>query len=197
MTDAEVLESIAKGGVARKKALNQFFKREKLWNTVIQQVHRMGGSANEAEDVFQEAVIIFDRNIRSGKFKGQSNLETYFIGIAKWYWVAQRRKMGKETEFNPAIHDSQMESHEGSLFSKDRRQLLEMALKQLGNRCRLILQLWAQSFSMKEIALQVDFMKNNQADEVRAKKEAYRCRKRLSQFVQSQPQLMESLSAFR
>ncbi len=197
ISDELIIEKISSGGLERKAALGSFFKREKLWNTVIQQVIKLGGSAGEAEDVFQEAVIIFDRNIRAGKFKGQSNLDTYFVGIAKWYWIAQRRKKGKETELNPEFHDSQLDSHEHLVFEKDRKNLLNQALKQLGDRCRLILKLWAQNFSMKEIAFQVDFFKNDQPDEIRAKKEAYRCRKRLSEFVKSQPQLLASLNAFR
>ncbi len=197
MNDELIIEMIREGGLERKKVLSNFFKREKLWNTVIQQVIKLGGSTAEAEDVFQEAVIIFDRNIRADKFKGQSNLETYFIGIAKWYWIAQRRKKGKETELNPELHDSEEESHEHLIFEKDRRNLLNQAIMQLGDRCKLILNLWAQNFSMKEIALQVDFIKNDLPDEIRAKKEAYRCRKRLSEYVKSQPQLLQSLSALR
>jgi len=197
INDEWVINQIQAGGLERKQVLGAFFKREKLWNTVIQQVLKLGGSTAEAEDVFQEAVIIFDRNIRAGKFKGQSNLETYFVGIAKWYWIAQRRKKGKETELNPELHDSQLDSHEHLVFDKDRKKLLNQALMQLGDRCKIILRLWAQNFSMKEIARQVDFIKNDLPDEIRAKKEAYRCRKRLSEFVKSQPQLLQSLSAFR
>jgi RNA polymerase sigma factor (sigma-70 family) len=195
--DDLIVEKINAGGLERNQVLSTFFKQEKLWNTVIQQVIKLGGSTAEAEDVFQEAVIIFDRNIRAGKFKGQSNLETYFVGIAKWFWIAQRRKKGRETELNPEIHDSQEDSHEYLVFEKDRKNLLNQALMQLGDRCIIILKLWAQSFSMKEIALQVDFTKDGQPDENRAKKEAYRCRKRLSAYVKSQPQLMQSLNALR
>ena len=195
--DDLIIERINAGGLERKETLSIFFKQEKLWNTVIQQVIKLGGSTAEAEDVFQEAVIIFDRNIRAGKFKGNSNLETYFVGIAKWYWIAQRRKKGRETEWNPEIHDGQEDSHEHLVFEKDRKNLLNQALMQLGDRCKIILKLWAQNFSMKEIALQVDFIKNELPDEIRAKKEAYRCRKRLSDYVKSQPQLLQSLSSLR
>lgn len=197
LTDAEIIKAIITGGLARKKVLEDFFKREKLKKIIIKQVSGMGGSANDADDVFQEAMIIFDRNIRDKKFKEKSSLETYFVSIAKWYWLSQRRKLGRETELNPNTHDSELESHENSMFKKDRRQLLDQALQQLGKRCQLILTLWGENFSMKEIATQADLMKDNNPDEVRAKKEAYRCRKRLRDFVQSQPKLLESLSALR
>ena len=96
--DSELLESIKGAPDERMRALKHLFQSQELKSFVIKYVCAHGGFIQDAEDVFQETVIIFDRAIRENKFNGQSSLKTYFWGIAKWRWLGIQRKNGRNIE---------------------------------------------------------------------------------------------------
>ena len=100
-SESQLLDAFQQGGEFREKALRQIYRDDKWRKSVIFYVVTHGGNPSDAEDVFQDTIILFDRQIREGNFKGQSSLATYFMGIAKWRWVSLRRKFGGDLELKP------------------------------------------------------------------------------------------------
>ena len=111
MTDADILSDIRQGGAKRDKALQQLYNNDMLKKTILGYVTKQGGHLPDAEDVFQDTLVLFDRQIREGNFKGQSSLTTYFTGIAKWRWYSIRRKFRALVEPDPG-NDAPTESIE-------------------------------------------------------------------------------------
>lgn len=188
-TDETLLAAIQGGGQGREKALRQMYLRPGLRETVIRFVLDNGGSRTDAQDVFQETFVLFDRNLREGRFEGKSTLATYFVAIAKWHWVTLRRQQGRYQELSPTQYDGEVESPEAETLRAEHKELLAEAMGHIGERCRELLRLYQLEYSMEEIAQQMNY---SGADT--AKKEAYRCRMRLREHLENHPFWAEYLN---
>ena len=182
LTDSELLAAIQQGGQRREGILRQIYQDDKLRKTIVHHIVNHGGNSYDAEDVFQDAIILFDRQIREGNFKGQSSWSTYFIGIAKWRWYSLRRKFGGVLEFKPGEYDEPTESLEAHVIENERRKIIDEILSKIGDRCKNLLKLYKLSYSMEEIADELGL-----SSPELAKKNAYECRKKFKDFVTNNP----------
>lgn len=187
-TDERLANAIRKGGAEREAALQAIYQKPGLRETVIKLVLDQGGNRDDALDVFQETLLLFDRNLRDGRFEGRSTLATYFVGIAKWRWFGVRRQRGRITELTPDQYDGLVESPEAEVLRAEHRGWLDEALGQIGERCRQLLRLYQSDYSMEEIAQTMQY-----ANPDVAKKEAYRCRMRFRELLEQQPQWKDLL----
>ena len=190
-SDDTIQAGIQSGGPAREQALKRLYQLPGLREAVVRYVLDHGGSRQDAQDIFQEALVLFDRNLREGRYEGKSSLRTYFVAIAKWRWVTVRRQQGRYTEISPLHYDGEVDSPEAETIRSEYRELFQEALGQIGDRCRDLLKLYQLEYSMEEIA---QLMQYNSADV--AKKEAYRCRMRFRELLENHPEFSALLNAF-
>lgn len=177
-----LLDAIRQGGPPREAALQAIYQKPGLRETVIRHVLDRGGSRDDAMDVFQETLVLFDRNLRLGRFEGRSSLATYFVGIARWNWQAQRRRRGRMAQWQDEHYEGQVESPEADVLRAEHRSWLEAVLGRIGERCRELLRLYQLDYSMEEITAAMQY-----ANADVAKKEAYRCRMRFRELLEQQP----------
>ena len=190
-TDEALIEDIRSGGSAREDALKRIYLLPGLRESVFRYILEHGGSRQDAQDIFQESIVLLDRNLREGRFEGKSALSTYFVAIAKWRWVTVQRQQGRYTELAPAHYDAEVDSPEADTIRSEYRELFLEALAQIGDRCRELLQLYQLEYSMEEIAQKMQY---GSADV--AKKEAYRCRMRFRELLENHPQFAALLNGF-
>lgn len=190
-TDEALVEGIRSGGSAREDALKRIYLLPGLRESVFRYILEHGGSRQDAQDIFQESIVLLDRNLREGRFEGKSALSTYFVAIAKWRWVTVQRQQGRYTELAPAHYDAEVDSPEADTIRSEYRELFLEALAQIGDRCRELLQLYQLEYSMEEIANKMQY---GSADV--AKKEAYRCRMRFRELLENHPQFAALLNGF-
>jgi DNA-directed RNA polymerase specialized sigma24 family protein len=132
MNNTELLWAFKHGGLQRENALKHIYENEKLRQSVTQLIMNNGGNIQDAEDVFQDTLILFDRQIREGNFKGDSTWATYFVGIVKWRWVSVKRKFGRETELKIEHFSGQVESVEARAIENEKRELIDEVLTKIG-----------------------------------------------------------------
>lgn len=130
---------------------------------------------HEAVDIFQDAVIIFYRNITSGKVdRLKSSIKTYLFAIGKHLWLKRFRKK-QRTSYLEELPDISYEGWDTSIIqeveSADQRARLDAALGQLDEKCRRLLVLaYFHRYSTEALQHEFDY---SSADVVRTKK--YRC----------------------
>ncbi len=176
-SDTALIEAICGSLAEREAALHFIFNNESLFQRVVNYVLNQGGSQYDGEDVFQESVIIFDRSIREGKFKGNSSLQTYFFGITKWYFYTERRKQKTFIALNDQYFEVE-DDFESGIIKEDEQELLHGILAQIGTKCKDLLQMASITKSNKELAALKNF---SSAD--MARKEVYRCREKLRTLI--------------
>lgn len=182
LSDDQLLKMITGTEPARELGLHHIFQNQDWINSVKQQVLQNRGTEIDSEDTFQETVIIFDRSLRRGTFKGDSNLKTYFVGIAKKVWWGHlRKKIGKDLNLEQI--EDQAESVEAHYISTEKKEFLWQALEKTGQRCQQLLELYMKQYSYQEIAERLAF-----SSAELAKKEGYRCRMKLRDFFKTNPE---------
>ncbi|MFN0212660.1 MAG: RNA polymerase sigma factor [Saprospiraceae bacterium] len=187
--DSELLEALQGSDSEREHALQHFFENPRLLPWVLRHVRLQGGSEQDGKDVFEESFLIFERQVRMGHFRGESTLETYFHGIARWQWLAFRRKNRPTTDFETQLEmPSEDCSPEKILISEERRVILSGLMAQVGERCQKLLGLFQLNYSMREIREQMGFA----SDQVAAN-EVHGCREKLKKIIQKHPESLDAL----
>jgi RNA polymerase sigma factor (sigma-70 family) len=182
-SDADLIQAICGSVDERDAALHFLFNDDNALNKVRNYVVTQGGTAEDGEDVFQETVILFDRNIRQEKFRGDSSLKTYFFAISKWYWLTERRKRKDFIELDAHQYENLEEGIELQIIKTEDRDLLHSVLAQIGEKCKELLLLTGIA-SHKEIAEIKAYSSGDMA-----KKEVYRCREKLRNLIDQHPAL--------
>lgn len=189
-SDNELIAFIKQGGTQRQRALRQLYKDQTLRSKVVRFVQNNSGNFQDGQDMYQEGLIVFDRNIREDKFRGETSLQGYLYSICRFLWMNQIRKQSKInlTDDHSTMDQTELVTPEVSMVSEERKNLLREVIAQLGERCQKILELWKLSYSMDEIAKQMGF-----SSAAMARKNKYRCHKSLMDYLEKNPQLMEQL----
>lgn len=184
-SQAAIIEALTGGEPEqRREALHYMFRDSALRERTVAHVRKHGGNRQDGEDVFQEAIIIFDRKLRLGAYRGEGNIEAFFMGIVRWHWFNEQHKADnaatvsvENTPEPPPAGDPEVE-----YLISERREQFEKLLLQLTDKCRKLLKMYQLDFTMDEIAIQMGF-----ANSGVAKKEAFLCRKRFRALLLKYP----------
>ena len=68
----------------REKAFMALYK--KVFPAVAKYINKMGGSFDEAKDIFQDALVIYYEKMVSASIELQTNEQAYLLGIARHLW---------------------------------------------------------------------------------------------------------------
>lgn len=186
--DAALMAALQGNEAERRRALQYFFQNPRLMAWVLRHVAVQGGSVQDGKDVFEESFIVFERQLRTGHFRGESSLETWFHGIARWQWMAMRRKKRPLLDVDdiPALPSEH--TPEKILISEERRVILQALIAQVGERCQKLLGFYQLHYSMREIREEMGY-----ASEQVAANQIHDCREKLKKLIHQQPENMELL----
>ena len=185
-TNEALVQAISTGGREEEKALSYLIRKE--FGKIRTFILLRNGSEMDAEDVFQEGLTALILNVRKEVFKGESAVSTYLFAICKGIWFKRFQKIVREQEHrqNLTIVEDDPETPEISLLDAEQRQLLWQLFDQLREKCREVLFLWASSYSMGEIATQLDY---GNAQVAMNKKN--KCLKQLHQLMEERPEVQQ------
>ncbi|MGK6351960.1 RNA polymerase sigma factor [Parapedobacter sp. DT-150] len=173
--DLKTIEGVALGDAT---ALTGLYKD--YFPMVLHMVVQNNGTAEEAKDIFQEAVIVLYDKIKQGNFELSSKLKTYIYAICRRLWLKQLASHGQ------AAHDisgyEEVISVEDDLARHEEHDLqlslMEEALDKLGEPCRTIIHdFYIVNLSMQEICEKFGY---TNADN--AKTQKYKCLQRLKKL---------------
>ena len=142
------------------------------------------GSADDARDIFQEAMIVLFEKSRSGSFELSSQLKTYIYSVCRRLWL---KKLNQNQRYSGQIENMEETIPvEEDLESHEKRNtdfiLMENAMSKIGEPCKSLLDAYyIQKKHMQEIA--ADFGYTN-ADN--AKTQKYKCLMRLKKLFFAQ-----------
>jgi RNA polymerase sigma factor (sigma-70 family) len=186
--DSEILAALQGTEAERGRALQHFFENPRLLEWVLHYIRTHGGTEQDGKDVFEEAFLIFERQLRTGHFRGESSLETWFHGIARWQWAALQRKVRPAMETDQVSLPSSQPDPEKLLIKEERRVILEWLFVQIGERCKRLLGYFQLDYSMREIQRLMGY-----ASEQVAANEVHSCRAKLKKLIQQHPEQLEAL----
>ena len=156
LTDEEIITGLRK---RENRVLQYIYKNS--YNPVKQLVVHNAGSDSDAEDIFQEALIVIFKKLKEDPdFNLTSAFSTYIYSIARLLWLKNLRQI-KKIEIDPLNRDMEerIEFEEpGPIHDKDLRMAIyQRTLMKIPEDCQKILKLTAQDITSKEIARQLGF----------------------------------------
>jgi len=182
-TEQQLLAALAQG---EREATEQIYRQN--YRIINGWLLKNGGSATDADDLFQEAMVVLFSKSQSEEFRLTCSVGTYLFAISKhlWYKKLQRKSRdpialldntGNDDEENDSgiAYEEDIDAHEEREAHYNQ---LDEALEQIGEPCRSILKAYYhQDKSMQEIA--ADFGYTNTDN---AKTQKYKCLTRLKKI---------------
>ena len=92
LKDEELVNMIKAGAASREKALHQIYTNTTVKGKLANMITNNSGNYHDAEDIYQEAIIVLDRNIREGHYRLDGSLASYLYSTGKFLWMNHLRK---------------------------------------------------------------------------------------------------------
>ncbi len=179
--DQQILDGLLADGLSERRYTQLFY--EQYMDFIYSGIKRHGLSFEDAQDAYSDAVIGTCRQIRQGRFRGESKLSTYLFQAFSNRCVDRIRKNSSH------VIEEEVEQYQ-HLPDKARNILKQLELQeelsevkrlmdQLGEKCRRILiEAEYYGYTMEEIAERMGFNKGATASNIK-----YRCMKRLRDLL--------------
>ena len=175
--DSEIIEGIKKGDSHTIKQLYQIH-----FPPIAHMIINNRGSREEAQDIFQETVMVLYHKISEGDFILSSKLQTFLYAVSRRLWLKHLTR--GEAKFRMDTLDSCSESlvAEEAIEEHQRKEAnlihMEVALNGLGEPCRTILyDFYIKGHSMTAICEKFGY---TNTDNVKTQK--YKCLQRLKKL---------------
>jgi RNA polymerase sigma factor (sigma-70 family) len=167
MNDPKIIELIRTG--KSDTALNALYAHFPMMRKMIRS---NGGSPDDAEDIFQEALFLLVRKVREGDFRLSAKLSTYLFSVCRWLW---KDELKKRKHYVPYLETGLTGTEEQELAeaieNESRTQLAERVVNELKERCKELLLLFYEGrMRLKEIAAKMGYSSENTA-----KNQKYKC----------------------
>ena len=138
------------------------------------------GSADDAKDIFQEAMIVLYEKVRSGSFELNCLIKTYLYSVCKRLWLKRLQHMSRyappiEDPESTVSVDDELEEHE----KRDAEfEMMNKAICSLGEPCKSLLEAYyLQKQNMQVIAASFGYTNSD-----KAKNQKYKCLMRLKKI---------------
>ncbi len=180
----DIKEKVLLKGLALgdKKAIETIYKDN--FNMVQSLVINNNGSAQEAKDIFQEAMIVLLEKSRSANFELNCQIKTYVYSVCRRIWLKRLQQFNRYSgEIEGMLGTVAVEEDVEEYEKRDEEfAMMEKAIAGLGEPCKgLIEAFYIQKRNMQDIASQFGY---TNADN--AKNQKYKCLMRLKKLFFAQ-----------
>ncbi len=176
MKDHQIIEVLQSGRPS--KGLQRLYK---YYPKVKGMICGKGGQPVDADDIFQDALVVLCKKVQDPTFSLTSSLDTYLFGICKFLWNNEGRKRQNQnhTSFEGDWEDQHWKDIEAIAEKERRFKKAEQIIADLSERCKeLLMYFYHQAMSMKEIAEKMRF-----SSEKVAKNQKYKCLERAKDML--------------
>ena len=157
-------------------------------------VTQNSGSEQDAEDIFQEVILVFIEVLKKDKFRGESSISTFLYSLSRNIWLNELKKRGR-SKLRDAVFEKGKDQADPDtsqlIIHREMKATLMQLVDQLGENCKkILLAFYFENLAMSEILKNMQY-ENEQV--VRNKK--YKCLKQLEQMLSAEPGLAKNLKS--
>lgn len=150
------------------------------------------GSVDEAHDIFQDAIIIFYKQVKNRKFDEKYKIAGFLYSVSRNLWINRAKRMQRQVELSDKESYIQVDDDVlGDIITDERIALINELLGKIGENCKEILMYSVyKKLSMKEICEVMGYSSENTA-----KTRNYKCKQKLIKLVKDNQFLSDELKA--
>ncbi len=148
-------------------------------------INRNNGGAQDAKDVFQEAIMAVIRNLEENKVDGNVLFWSYFSSVCRYIWFNQLKKPESESLNEEEMADSYSLGEEEIEEVEDSFQMgiFQRNFKNLEDTCQKLLKMFFKGTPIKKITLKLGFKSDNYT-----KKRKHLCKEKLVRSIKEDPE---------
>lgn len=145
---------------------------------------RYGCDPENAKDIFQDVLMAFYENVKSGKLTEiTSDLKTYLFAIGKFKLINFQKKEARKVTFDTSSLINSQHLNEDSMADKEEQEFIKSTINRFLNEqcedCKKVLEMYYfEELDMKTIADKMGYKNANVA-----KKKKYECFKKMAEMV--------------
>jgi len=182
MNKDQIIEGIIRGD---QYTLNHFYRKQTDY--VGGFILGNQGNLEDVEDTVQEALIELYKKLKFDGLQIKSSISTYFFGMCKNIWLT-RLKSKKRLIIRDIKADGKEDvndSLKNYLEEDEKRHLYLRSFQKLNDENRLVLGLYFDGKSMREIAKTMGFTEGN------TRKKKFKAKKKLMEIIEKDPMYRE------
>lgn len=168
MADEKIIELLRAN-----KTDKAFYKLYADFPKVQKMILAKGGTKDDAQDIFQEALIIFYKKVTETDFKLTAKIGTYLYSVSRFLWKDQSAKHlnNKDSDLPEMLTSHEQEELEQMLVKESKLKSIEKVLETISKKCQEIFEMfYFKKLSMKEIAEKMKY-----TSEQIARTQKYKC----------------------
>ncbi len=179
-SDEDILSGLK---VQDRSVVNYVYKE--FFPTIKYLITTNSGSEIDAEDVFQDALVIIFKKVRSDDLILTSSFKTYLYSVCRNLWLQRLDKKAFSSEFLELENLNELQDTIQFEFTdneNEKYKLFQQHFLELGEDCQKVLKLFLQKVPLKEIADLMGFK-----SEKYAKTRKFMCKEKLKQQIINDP----------
>jgi len=190
-TDSSLIQAL-KSGTNTDDAIRHLYRTQYRMTSAY--IRQNNGTDQDAEDIFQEVILVFIDVLKKEKFRGESSVSTFLYALTRNIWLNELKKRGRsklrDEVFEKGKDKTDMDVSHLIANREIKTQLMKL-VESLGETCqKILLAVYFENLAMRDILKTLNY-ENEQV--VRNKK--YKCLKQLEQMLAGQPALAKSLKS--
>lgn len=187
ITESQIPDLIKQG--KDKEAIDNLYTQ--VLPKVKKYIMRNSGSAEDAHDVFQDAVLAFYQTVITGKFNPQYKVYGFVYKLCLFRFINKEKK-NRRIEFHEDLSDVP-EQHFSDLFLsdswEDESNILKQLFGQLGSKCvELLNYSIIKDMLIEDIVIRMGF-----PSPTAVSMQIGRCKEKLTQELTKNPRLLDKL----
>jgi RNA polymerase sigma factor (sigma-70 family) len=155
-------------------------------------VYENGGSGEDAEDVFQDGIIIIYNKISLNELRLTCSFKTYMYSVCRNLWLQKLSKrkaiFDKLTDVEEFIDLPQDLLKEASIAEAEMHRIIQIHFLALPDDCQKVLKLFLKNIPLRDIAGIMGFKTENYA-----KTRKYLCKEELKKRIADDPRSQKFL----
>jgi len=180
----KILKAIANG--EDKNVFNHLY--EDCLPKIEKFILRNNGDKDEAYDIFQDALLIFYKQVKLNRFKKEYEVQGFIYTVGRNLWINRVKKRNKQLSLDGQALLAETNPLQ-DLITKEREKIIYEVLALLGERCKTLLTFSIyHNYSLDEIRLAMGFSTVNAV-----KTKHYKCKQRLIKLVKDNKEFKNTL----
>ena len=116
--------------------------------TISDMIRKNKGSVDDAVDVFQDALLILNRNLKNNTFRGDASIKTYLFSVCRNLWLKEYRE--KQRRLTVDAEGIEVSEHDINYLL--RVEVVSILMGELGEDCRnILIEYYFKNKSMSEL----------------------------------------------
>lgn len=160
------------------------------YRKIKQLVTTNNGSADEADDIFQESIMVIYNKVQKHELKLSASFGTYFYAVANILWRNELKRKKTHTNDEREVISLLDESDiVGEYEKNERHKLVWHYFEKLTDDCKKVITLFIDGHSITEVTEMMGY-----SSEQHTKNRRLRCKNTLIEHIMSNPKYKELIT---